>query len=72
MLGIAKELIKAGQGERGSIKPSLCDHLTNLIRLQIELVNISMEKKIRAVGNQQEITILNRLIKCEGSSWASI
>ncbi|HEY9739237.1 MAG TPA: hypothetical protein V6C90_01985 [Coleofasciculaceae cyanobacterium] len=43
-----------------------------LIRLRIELVNISMEKKIRAAGKQQEIAILDRLIKCEGGSWASI
>lgn len=43
-----------------------------LIRLRMELVNISMEKKIRAAGNQQEIAILNRLIKCEDGSWTSI
>jgi hypothetical protein len=41
-----------------------------LNRLVMELINISMEKKIRTSHNQKNISILNRLIKCEGSSAA--
>lgn len=41
-----------------------------LNRLLMELINISMEKKIRTSNNQKNISILNRLIKCEGSSVA--
>ncbi len=40
-----------------------------LVRLNIELLNIGMEKKIRNSGNQKDIVILNRLLKCESSSW---
>ena len=43
-----------------------------LTRLQMELINIGMEKNIRTMGYKQEIAILDRLIKCEGSSWGSI
>lgn len=42
---------------------------TYVIRLRKELLNIGMEKKIRAAGDRQKITILNRLIKCESGSW---
>jgi hypothetical protein len=38
----------------------------------MELINIGMEKKIRAAVNQQKIGILNRLIKYQGGSWVSI
>lgn len=37
-------------------------------RVAMELINISMENKIRNSQNQQNISILNRLIKCENSS----
>jgi Peptidase C13 family len=37
-------------------------------RLIIELINISTEKKVRDTGNQQQISILDRLLKCEGGS----
>lgn len=39
-----------------------------LRRLAMELVNIGIEKQLRASKNQQQITILDRLIKCEASS----
>lgn len=39
-----------------------------LRRLAMELVNIGIEKQLRASRNQQQIKILDRLIKCEASS----
>lgn len=39
-------------------------------RLAMELVNIGMEQKIRASKNQQNIAIIDRLVKCEASSLA--
>ncbi len=42
-----------------------------LVRLNMELINIGMEKNIRAAGKQKEIAILDRLIKCESGSWGS-
>ena len=39
------------------------------IRLLMELLNVRMEQKIRKSNNQKEITILERLIDCESSSW---
>ncbi|MGB5594663.1 MAG: Caspase domain-containing protein, partial [Crocosphaera sp.] len=39
------------------------------IRLLMELLNVKMEHKIRESNNQSEITILERLIDCESSSW---
>lgn len=38
-------------------------------RLGMELVNIAVEQRIRASGNQQAIATLNRLLKCESGSW---
>jgi len=40
-----------------------------LTRLQMELINIGMEDRIRTSKNQVSINILNRLIKCESASW---
>jgi hypothetical protein len=39
-----------------------------LKRLGMELIDISMENKIRKSKNQQQITILNKLLKCESSA----
>ena len=39
-----------------------------LIRLARELGNVGMENQIRASNDRQALAILNRLIKCEGSS----
>ncbi len=39
------------------------------IRLLMELLNVRMEQKVRQSNNQEEITILDRLIDCESSSW---
>lgn len=40
-----------------------------LRRLGMELVNIDMEKQIRTSANQQKIAIIDRLVKCEASSF---
>jgi hypothetical protein len=40
-----------------------------LTRLQMELINIGMEERIRTSQNQASINILKRLIKCESASW---
>lgn len=40
-----------------------------LTRLRMELVNIGSEKQLRAFGNQEDTATLDRLVKCEGSSW---
>lgn len=39
------------------------------IRLLMELLNVKMEQKIREGNNPTDITILDRLIECESSSW---
>ncbi|WP_198648188.1 Caspase domain-containing protein [Cyanothece sp. BG0011] len=39
------------------------------IRLLMELLNVKMEQKVRQGNNQTDITILDRLIDCESSSW---
>lgn len=39
-----------------------------LKRLGMELIDISMENNIRKSGNQQQIAILNKLLKCESST----
>ncbi|MEA5509275.1 Caspase domain-containing protein [Crocosphaera sp. UHCC 0190] len=39
------------------------------IRLLMELLNVKMEAKVRQNNNQQDINILDGLIKCESSSW---
>ena len=38
-------------------------------RLNRELINIAVEKQIRTNSNQKDIAILNKLVKCENSSW---
>lgn len=40
-----------------------------LIRLQMELINIGMERKIRASQDKQAIATLDRLLNCEAGSW---
>ncbi|MEH2142345.1 hypothetical protein [Nostoc sp.] len=40
-----------------------------LKRLNRELINIAVEKQIRTNGNQKDIAILDRLVKCESGSW---
>ncbi len=40
-----------------------------IIRLGMELTNIGMEKQIRSSQNSQAIATLDKLIKCESSSW---
>ncbi|CAN1212247.1 hypothetical protein TUMEXPCC7403_18715 [Tumidithrix helvetica PCC 7403] len=37
------------------------------VRLQMELINIGIERKIRNAGNPQSITILDRILNCENS-----
>lgn len=37
------------------------------IRLQMELINIGIEKQIRNSGNSKSTTILNRILNCENS-----
>ena len=39
------------------------------LRLGMELINIGVEQKIRLSSEQKAIAILERLIKCEASSW---
>jgi hypothetical protein len=54
------------------IKPFSGDQETKeayLYRLFMEVVNAGMEKQIREGGNSQKITLLDRLIRCEGSNW---
>ena len=41
-------------------------------RLAMELVNVGMEQRVKSSKNQQEIEILNRLIKCESGSWGKV
>jgi hypothetical protein len=43
--------------------------LAYLTKLQMELINIGMEQQIRASQNTSSINLLNRLNKCESSSW---
>ncbi|MEH2289930.1 Caspase domain-containing protein [Nostoc sp.] len=38
-------------------------------RLKMELIDIAVEKQIRTSGNQKDIAILKRLVKCESGSW---
>ena len=40
-----------------------------IIRLGMELTNIGMEKRIRSSENSLAIATLDKLIKCESSSW---
>ena len=40
-----------------------------LTRLRMELIDIGSEKQLRALGNQKDIATLDRLVKCESSSW---
>ena len=40
-----------------------------VMRLMMELVNISMERKLRDRGDQIAIAELERLLKCESGSW---
>ncbi len=40
-----------------------------LTRMVMELVNISMEQKVRDRGNAVELEVLDRLVNCESSSW---
>ncbi len=40
-----------------------------LTRLAIELLNVGLEQRLRAVGNQTAIATLNRLLNCEADSW---
>ncbi len=40
-----------------------------VMRLKLELVNISMERKIRDRGDQIAIADLERLLKCQSGSW---
>jgi hypothetical protein len=40
-----------------------------LTRLSMELINIAMEKEIRASRDREMIAILDRLENCEGGSW---
>jgi hypothetical protein len=40
-----------------------------LMRLQMELVNIGMEAKLRAAGDAGAIATLDRLLNCESGSW---
>ncbi|MBD6615081.1 Caspase domain-containing protein [Komarekiella sp. 'clone 1'] len=41
----------------------------DLKRLEMELINIAVEKQIRTAGNQKDINTLERLVKCESGSW---
>jgi hypothetical protein len=38
-------------------------------RLHMELLNIGMEKKLRAAGTPGAVVVLERLLQCEGGSW---
>lgn len=40
-----------------------------LTRLRMELIDIGSEQQLRALGNQKDIATLDRLVKCESSSW---
>ncbi|OLP17340.1 Caspase domain-containing protein [Leptolyngbya sp. 'hensonii'] len=40
-----------------------------LIRLQSELVNISVEKQLRSKGDPAKTSDFDRILKCEGGSW---
>ncbi|AFY71197.1 hypothetical protein Pse7367_2945 [Thalassoporum mexicanum PCC 7367] len=40
-----------------------------LTRLQMELINISMEQRTRAARNPRRIADLDRIVSCEQSSW---
>ena len=40
-----------------------------VIRLGMELTNIGTEKQIRSSGDKQAIATLDKLLKCESSSW---
>ena len=54
-------------------KPSESNQAENnqayLTRLGMELVNISMEQRLRAQGNSHKIAVIDRLVNCEGGSW---
>ncbi|WP_193196348.1 caspase family protein [Nostoc sp. MG11] len=41
----------------------------DLKRLEMELINIAVEKQIRTSRNQKDINTLERLVKCESGSW---
>ncbi|MGL6284685.1 MAG: caspase family protein [Microcoleaceae cyanobacterium] len=41
---------------------------TYLMRLTMELINIGMEQKVRAVGDSEAIAILEKLLNCEAGS----
>lgn len=43
--------------------------LAYLVRLKMELMNVVVEKNIRASGAQKAIAILDGLLECESSSW---
>lgn len=40
-----------------------------LVRLGMELLNVSMEQQIRQRGDRAAVEILDRLLKCESESW---
>lgn len=41
-----------------------------LTRLSMELINVAMEYRVKTSKDQQAISTLNRLVKCEAGSWA--
>lgn len=45
------------------------DQQAYLIRLGMELVNISAEKQVRDRGDAKAIAVIERLVNCEGGSW---
>lgn len=52
---------------RGKIKSE--EQEAYIMRLQMELLNIGIEKQVRNSQNSQAIGIVDRLIQCENSSW---
>lgn len=52
---------------RGKIKTE--EQEAYIMRLQMELLNIGIEKQVRNSQNSQAIGIVDRLIQCENSSW---
>ncbi len=71
-LGFDSELSYAANLERLQLS-QVTDEIQQafLVRLGMELINISSEQTVRESGDVEAIALLDRLLACESSSWES-
>jgi hypothetical protein len=52
-------------GWQGDAQIGIAYHM----RIRMEVINVAVEQRLRARGNDQAIAILDRLLACEASHW---